>query len=74
MDISEIESAPEGAALQMEKVVRLVYSPFTVSLKCSAKNTWLSVGSLARELSSSHLRHTVKGLVFTFLSKPTSCI
>lgn len=67
MDISEIESAPEGAALQMEKVVRLVYSPFTVSLKCSAKNTWLSVGSLARELSSSHLRHSQRACVYIFI-------
>ena len=34
---------------------REVSSPFTASLKCSAKNTCLSTGRLAREWSSSHL-------------------
>ena len=50
-----LKYTPVGVASQTDNVVRVVHRPFTASEKCSAKNTWLSIGVLASLCSSSHL-------------------
>lgn len=58
------EHPPAGVASQTEKALSVVYRPFSASRRCSAKNTWLSAGSLAKACSSSQLWETTKKKLF----------